>query len=72
MMEENELLQIEIPSTLAERLKKEAQKGGYKNLSDYVAYLIRKSLSSEEDDSSLRPEEEEKIKERLKSLGYIE
>ncbi|MDD5454403.1 MAG: CopG family transcriptional regulator [Candidatus Ratteibacteria bacterium] len=66
-------VQIEIPSTLAERLEKQAQKAGYSNLSDYITHLLRKGCSSNNNDSScLNPEEEKKIEERLKDLGYID
>ena len=66
-------VQIEIPDSLAERLKSLAKQENFTDLNEYVTHLLRKAVSSgKEEESSLNPEEEEKIKERLKSLGYIE
>lgn len=66
------LVNVEIPAALAEKLKKESEKQGYKSLSDYITHILRKESPSGKDDSSLSSDEEEKIKERLKDLGYIE
>ena len=45
----NKSVAIEIPVSLAEKLQKEAEKAGQKNLSEYVTYLLRgKSLLSAE------------------------
>lgn len=63
---------IEIPSTLAEKLKREATRKGYKDLSEYVTYLLRGKSSSDKEEISLKPEEEKQIEERLKNLGYID
>jgi len=70
---EDKKLNIEIPESLAERLRLLAKQENFGNLNEYVTHLLRKIVSSEKkEESSLCPEEEAKIKERLKSLGYIE
>ena len=70
---QNKKVSIEIPSSLAEKLRRLAKKENFADLNEYVTHLLRSSISSEKkDEFSLNPEEEAKIKERLKSLGYIE
>jgi Arc/MetJ-type ribon-helix-helix transcriptional regulator len=71
-MVKNNVVSVEIPSALAEKLGKEAKKKGYKNLSEYVTHLLRESSPPEKGNSSLKPEEEKRIRERLRDLGYIE
>ena len=45
----------------------------FQSVSDYVGNVLREKLASEEKEDSTRytKEEEEKIKERLKALGYL-
>jgi metal-responsive CopG/Arc/MetJ family transcriptional regulator len=64
---------IEIPESLFERLMVRIQGTGGQSVSDYVANILREKLASEEKADSTRytKEEEEKVKERLKALGYL-
>ena len=45
----------------------------FQSVSDYVANALREKLAAEEKQDATRytKEEEEKIKERLKALGYL-
>ena len=49
---------------------------GFSSVSSYVTYVLRQVLSSiEEDEQSKQAftkEEEEKVKQRLRDLGYID
>jgi hypothetical protein len=64
---------IEIPESLFERLMVRIQGTNSQSVSDYVASVLREKLAGEEkaDSSSYTKEEEEKVKERLKALGYL-
>ena len=64
---------IEIPESLFERLTARIQGTSVQSVSDYVANVLREKLASEEkaDSSHYTKEEEEKVKERLKALGYL-
>jgi len=64
---------IEIPESLYERLKVRIQGTSFQSVSDYVANVLREKLASEEkaDPTRYTKEEEEKVKERLKALGYL-
>ena len=64
---------IEIPETLYDRLNAKIKGTGFASVGDYVAHVIRERLAVEENSkpSGHTKEEEEKVKERLKALGYL-
>ena len=66
---------ISIPTALAEKIKKKIEGTGFHSLSSYVTYVLRELLASMEEEGAgeaLTKEEEEKIKERLRALGYLD
>jgi len=66
---------ISIPTPLADKTKKQIEGTGFNSLSSYVTYILRQVVSSIEKDERNRgftKEDEEKIKERLRNLGYID
>ncbi|MDG7000339.1 MAG: CopG family transcriptional regulator [Nitrososphaerota archaeon] len=67
---EKEVLHIsrELYKEILKRL--EASKGEFKTADEYVEFVLRELLASESN-TSLTKEEEDQIKERLKSLGYV-
>ena len=64
---------IDIPESLFERLTARIKGTNFQSVSDYVASVLREKLAGEEKADSTRytREEEEKVKERLKALGYL-
>ncbi|RLF58574.1 MAG: CopG family transcriptional regulator [Thermoplasmata archaeon] len=64
---------VSIPMTLAEKLKKKIEGTGFTSLSSYVTYVLRELVANmEEDDEAFSKEDEERIKERLRALGYLD
>ncbi len=65
---------ISIPTPLAEKIKKRIQGTGFTSLSSYVTYVLREVISNTEDDheEAFSKEDEEKVKERLRALGYLD
>ena len=63
---------ISIPASLAKKIKKRIEGTGFTSISSYVTYVLRELFSNMEEEETLDKEEEEKIKERLKALGYID
>ncbi|RLF40756.1 MAG: CopG family transcriptional regulator [Thermoplasmata archaeon] len=64
---------VSIPTTLAEKLKKKIEGTGFTSLSSYVTYVLRELVANtEEDAEAFSKEDEERIKERLRALGYLE
>ena len=47
------------------------EQGGFSSVDELVEFLLSEVLSEEEPGSSMSEEDEEKVKERLRSLGYI-
>ena len=67
---------VSIPKPLAEKVKERMKGTGFASVSSYVTYVLRQVISSiEEEDRSKQAftkEEEEKVKQRLRDLGYID
>ncbi len=67
---------VSIPKPLAEKVKKRMKGTGFSSVSSYVTYVLRQVLSSIEEEEhskqAFTKEEEEKVKQRLRDLGYID
>jgi len=74
MIEKNEFITISIPSTLYKRLEEMIEEGSFDSVSAYATHLLREALARLEAESKkvLSEEEEEKVKERLRALGYLD
>ena len=66
-----EKVKIEISKEAYELLKKtvDESEGEFKSVEDLLEFIIKEALGETEE--AYTPEEEEKIKERLRSLGYL-
>jgi len=64
---------IELPESLYKRIETRIKDGKFASVSDYVSFALREKLVTEEEtpESHFTKEEEEKIKDRLKALGYL-
>jgi len=64
---------IEISRELYEKAKKFIEEqGGFNSVEELVEFLLQEALSVEEESGrEMSKEEEEKVKERLRALGYI-
>jgi len=67
---------VSIPKPLAEKIKERMKGTGFASVSSYVTYVLRQVLSSIEEEQrskqAFTKEEEEKVKQRLRDLGYID
>lgn len=68
--------EVIIPKELAEKLGKRAKDTGFSSLSSYVTYVLRQVVSNLEAEEKAKSkknseEDEKKVKEKLKKLGYI-
>lgn len=69
------LTTISIPKPLFEKVQKRIEGTGFNTVSSYVTYVMRQVLSNEapiEKQEAFSKEDEEKVKARLKSLGYLD
>lgn len=70
---------VSIPKPVAERLKKQIEGTGFTSLSSYVTYILRQVISNVESQQNpqkkgegFSEEDERKVKERLRSMGYLD
>ena len=75
-MSEETKTSITIPLILHEQIKEKIRDTEFNSVSSYVAYILRQVLSrmenEETEDNKLSERDEEKVKERLRKLGYID
>jgi len=72
-MTTEKLRAVEIPESLYDRVRAKIKGTDYKSVADYVVRILREELAKEGDEQppSYTKEEEEKVKERLRALGYL-
>jgi Arc/MetJ-type ribon-helix-helix transcriptional regulator len=70
---EKEFTNVSIPTSLYKKIEEKIKDTEFTSVSSYVTKVLRESLSKEEEQQQpLSKEDEEKVKERLKALGYID
>ncbi|HIP63132.1 MAG TPA: CopG family transcriptional regulator [Archaeoglobus profundus] len=69
-----EFREIKIPAELYEKIERRVKNTEFKSVDEYVTYVLREVLASleEEEEQVFTKEEEEKVKERLRALGYLD
>ncbi|RKY97467.1 MAG: CopG family transcriptional regulator [Candidatus Hydrothermota bacterium] len=68
-----EFTDIPVPTHIVEKIKKRIQGTEFETVSDYIAYVLREVLEeTEEEEGVYSKEDEEKVKERLRALGYLD
>jgi Arc/MetJ-type ribon-helix-helix transcriptional regulator len=74
LKEDKKYTTISIPTPLAEKIKKRIEGTGFTSLSSYVTYVLREVISGIEEDQeeAFTKEDEEKVKDRLRALGYLD
>ncbi len=69
---EGEKVTLEISKELYERAKKWVEStSDFSSVEELIEFLLGEVLSEESGEQVYSPEEEEEIKERLRSLGYL-
>jgi len=70
--DEKKYTTIKIPIPLAEKIKERIAGTGFNSISSYVTYVLRQVISgTKKKEEAFSEEEEEKVRERLRGLGYI-
>ena len=77
MKKENDdagFITVSIPRQLAEKIKKRIEGTSFTSISSYVTYVMNEVLSEMDTDNqqAFTKEDEERIKQRLRSLGYLD
>ncbi len=65
---------VSIPTPLFLKIKKRIKDTGFTSVSSYVTYVLREIISEEveEQEEPFSAEDEERVKQRLRALGYLE
>jgi hypothetical protein len=72
LLKQDELTEtITIPTNLFNKILEKTKNTSFSSVSEYVTYVLKKDLSEFEDDKVFSEEDEKKIKDRLRRLGYL-
>jgi Arc/MetJ-type ribon-helix-helix transcriptional regulator len=70
---DKEFTTVSIPTSLHKKIDEHIKGTEYGSVASYVAKILRESLAKAEPAAEVfTKDEEEKVKERLKALGYID
>lgn len=70
--EEKMFKTVLISEQLFKKIENRIKGTGFTSVSGYVTYVLEEILAESEEEESFTKEDEERIKERLRALGYIE
>jgi len=65
---------VSIPTPLFKKIEERIKDTGFTSVSSYVTYVLREIVAEEEEktEEPFTKEDEERVKARLKALGYID
>jgi Arc/MetJ-type ribon-helix-helix transcriptional regulator len=65
---------VRIPTWLYKKIEQRMPKDQFKSVSDYVCFVLSQVVSEferKQSDQPYTPEDEEKVKDKLRALGYL-
>jgi metal-responsive CopG/Arc/MetJ family transcriptional regulator len=72
-MMDKEFTTVSIPTSLYKKIETAIKGSDVNSVSSYIAKVVREALAKDEPTQEVfNKEDEEKVKERLKALGYID
>jgi Arc/MetJ-type ribon-helix-helix transcriptional regulator len=64
---------VSIPVPLFKKIEERIKGTGFTSVSSYVIYVLREVVAEEEDEAEpFTKEDEKRVKERLRALGYLD
>lgn len=73
MNEKKKFTTVSIPTPLFKKVAERIKDTGFTSVSSYVTYVLREIVSEEEEGAeAFSKEDEERVKERLRALGYLD
>jgi Arc/MetJ-type ribon-helix-helix transcriptional regulator len=70
-MGKNKFTSVSLPVELVENIKKQIENTGFTSVSSFVEYVMREVVSGGTKSEPFTKKDEERVKERLRALGYI-
>ena len=73
-MNDTKYTTVSLPKPLVQKIKERIEGTGFNSVSSYVTYVLREVIANldEEEEEAFSEEDEEKVKERLRALGYLD
>lgn len=71
MVEEKKFTVVLIPTPLFKEIEERIKDTDFATVSNYTAYVLREIMAEQPSKELFTMEDEEKVKERLKRLGYL-
>ncbi len=68
---EGSQVEVLLPKSLVERVSRRVTNSEFKSVSEYVTFVLEQVLAKLEEKSSISKQDQEKIEERLRDLGYL-
>ena len=62
---------VSIPASLYRKLEERIKGTGFDSVSSYVTYVLQEVIAEGGEEEPYSKEDEEKVKERLRALGYL-
>ena len=73
MGKEKKYTTVSIPTPLFKKIEERIKGTGFTSVSSYVTYVLREIIAEdEESEEAFSKEDEERVKERLRALGYLD
>ena len=73
MSDEKKFTTVSIPTPLFKKIEERIKGTGFTSVSSYVTYVLREIIAEDEkEEEPFSKEDEERVKERLRALGYLE
>lgn len=70
---EKKFTTVSIPTPLFQKVAERIKGTGFTSVSSYVTYILREVVAEEPDENEpFSEEDEERIKDRLRALGYLD
>jgi len=71
--EKKKFTTVSIPTPLFKKVEERIKETGFTSVSSYVTYVLREIIAEEEEEKEpFSEEDKERVKERLRALGYID
>lgn len=64
-------VEIKLPRKLYEEALKRAKEAGFNDFNEFIVFVLEQLITIEEKGEVFSKEDEEKVKERLRALGYL-
>lgn len=62
---------VSLPKDLCDKIRRRMQGSDFRSIEEYVVFVLEQVVADEREKPVYTPEEEKKIEQRLRDLGYV-